>query len=230
MDANTTPTVLGPNCAACNDDTCTAPGSHHTVTEFTSRAAEDAVWEAESRKVAQEVAAEQAAAMDDHILDACREGLHRERRDLVNLYTGADRKTKIADLDLVIGAVEEEQAKRAGFASSEDILAAVSGPDFVTVQDADHLAYLLDVDEDEKAPAGENLGLEVGAATALPRPADESYTVGQRIICINLPHLGATVRSLDETGVGIDYDNDDSEDKEFGYEALYSHIRPMPLH
>lgn len=87
------------------------------------RAEEDAVWEAEGRRVAQEVVGEQVAAMEDHILDAFRNGLHRERRELVNLYTGADRKTKIADLDLVIGAVEEEQAKRAGLASSADILA-----------------------------------------------------------------------------------------------------------
>lgn len=116
------------------------------------RAEEDAIWEAEGRKVAQRVIAEQVAAMEDHILDAFRNDLHRERRDLVNLYTGADRKTKIADLDLVIGAVEEEQAERAGLASSADILATFSNPDFVTVQDADHLATLLDVDEDEKAP------------------------------------------------------------------------------
>jgi hypothetical protein len=88
------------------------------------RAEEDAAWEAEGRKVAQEVVAGQVAAMDDHILEAFRTGLHRDRRDLVNLYTGADRKTKIADLDLVIGAVEEEQAKRAGLASSADILAS----------------------------------------------------------------------------------------------------------
>lgn len=87
------------------------------------RAEEDAIWEAEGRRVAQRVVAEQVAAMEDHILDAFRNGLHRERRELVNLYTGADRKTKIADLDLVIGSVEEEQAKRAGLASSADILA-----------------------------------------------------------------------------------------------------------
>lgn len=117
------------------------------------RAEEDAIWEAEGRRVAQRVVAEQVAAMEDHILDAFRNDLHRERRDLVNAYTGADRKQKIADLDLVIGAVEEEQAKRAGLASSADILATFANPDFVTVQDADHLAYLLDVDEDEKAPA-----------------------------------------------------------------------------
>lgn len=88
------------------------------------RAEEDAAWEAEGRRVAQEVIAGQVAAMEDHILDAFRNDLHRERRDLVNVYTGADRKTKIADLDLVIGAVEEEQAKRAGLASSADILAS----------------------------------------------------------------------------------------------------------
>lgn len=88
------------------------------------RAEEDAIWEVEGRKAAQRIVADQVAAMEDHILDAFRNDLHRERRDLVNLYTGADRKQKIADLDLVIGAVEEEQAKRAGLASSADILAA----------------------------------------------------------------------------------------------------------
>ena len=37
--------------------------------------------------------------------------------------------------------------------SDDELLAALAiSPDFVTVQDADHLAYLLDVDEDEKAP------------------------------------------------------------------------------
>lgn len=77
--------------------------------------------------------------------------------------------------------------------------------------------------------AEEDLTLSTEEAWALPRPADESYQVGQRIICVNLSHIGATVRSLDDTGVGLDYDNDDEEDKEFGYEALYSHIRPMPL-
>lgn len=124
------------------------------------RAEEDAIWEAEGRRVAQRVVAEQVAAMEDHILDAFRNDLHRERRDLVNAYTGTDRKQKIADLDLVIGAVEEEQAKRAGLASSADILATFANPDFVTVQDADHLATLLDVDEDEKAPAEQHYAVE----------------------------------------------------------------------
>lgn len=37
--------------------------------------------------------------------------------------------------------------------SDDDLIAALTAsPDFVTVQDSDHLAYLLDVDEDEKAP------------------------------------------------------------------------------
>lgn len=87
-------------------------------------AAEDAVWAAEAHRIAQRVVAEQAAAMEDHILDAFRNDLHRERNELVNLYTGADRKAKIAEVDLFIGAIEEEQAKRAGLPSSEEILAA----------------------------------------------------------------------------------------------------------
>lgn len=96
----------------------------HLEIRAEAEAEEDAIWEAEGRKVAQAIVADQVAAMEDHILDAFRNDLHRERGELVNLYTGADRKTKIADLDLVIGAVEEEQAKRAGLASSADILAA----------------------------------------------------------------------------------------------------------
>ena len=145
-----------------------------------------------------------------------------ERRRLVNLYTGADRTEKIARNDAVTAVLEEELTRR----SDDDLLAALAvSPDFVLVQDAVHLAYLLDVDEDEKAPAGENLDLTIDEAKALPQA--DTYEIGQRIICAALPHIGATVRSVDADGVGIDYDNDEPDDE---YEALFSAIRPMPLH
>ena len=149
-----------------------------------------------------------------------------DRNRLVNLYTGADRAEKIAHNDAVVAVLQEELARRADDAL---ITALALSPDFVQVQDAVHLAYLLDVDEDEKAPT-ENLGLTVYEAKALPEPNDyRDYVVGQRIICINLPHIGATVRSTDWNGVGLDYDNDTDEERG-SYEALYRHIRPMPHH
>src|SRR3546814_19056074 len=113
--------------------------------------------------------------------------------------------------------------------STEDILSALAAsPDFVTVQDSDHRAYLLDVDEDEKAPLQENLTLTVEQATALPKPNDyRDYEVGQRIILIDLPYLGATVREVLPHCVGIDYANDGAD--KGSPEAVYSRIRPMPL-
>lgn len=132
MNTNTAaPVALGPTCAACNDAAiCTESGAHHTVTEFTTPdvtarlAAEDAAWEARGRMAARERVAEQVANLDDNILDAMRESAHTRRRNLVNLYIGEDRKALIEEEDLIIGVIEEEQAERAGLASSEDILAA----------------------------------------------------------------------------------------------------------
>src|SRR3546814_11987097 len=113
--------------------------------------------------------------------------------------------------------------------STEDILSALAAsPDFVTVQDSDHRAYLLDVDEDEKAPLQENLTLTVEQATALPKPNDyRDYEVGQRIILIDLPYLGATVREVLPQCVGIAYDNA-SEDTGTR-EAVYRPLHPMPI-
>lgn len=87
-------------------------------------AAEDAAWESRGRMAAREQVAQQVANLDDNILDAMRESAHTRRRNLVNLYIGDDRKALIAEEDLIIGVIEEEQAERAGLASSEDILAA----------------------------------------------------------------------------------------------------------
>lgn len=100
------------------------------------RAEEDAAWEAGAAEVrarieqeqaeARAEVARQAAALPDALLNAMREALHADRRNLVNLYVGANRKERIAETDLIIGVIEEEQAVRAGLASSEDILAAFS--------------------------------------------------------------------------------------------------------
>jgi hypothetical protein len=116
-----------------------------TTAAAAKRAEEDAIWAAEGKRVARRVMAEQVAAMDDHILDALRISSHNDRRNLVNLYNEADRKERIEEVDMIIGAIEEEQAKRAGLASSNDILASFPA---VMVEDSAHLAYLLDVDED----------------------------------------------------------------------------------
>ncbi len=129
--------------------------------------------------------------------------------------------------------------------SDDELIAALDrSPRFTRVQDGAHLAYLLDVDEDEKAPSHPNGWADIEAATAALKapareedltltveeakalPKSDTYEVGQRIIMVNLPHLGATIRSLDEMGVGLDYDNDEPDD---AYEAMYAHIRPMPL-
>ena len=149
-----------------------------------------------------------------------------EGRRLVNLYTGADRAERIERNEAVVTVLEEELARRAD--DDDDLLAALAvSPDFVLVQDAVHLAYLLDTDEETST---ENLDLTIEGAKALPEPNDyRDYEVGQRIIMINLPHIGATIRSLDETGVGIDYDTDSDEERGT-YGALFRHIRPMPLH
>jgi hypothetical protein len=116
------------------------------------RAEEDAIWAAEGKRVARRVMAEQVAAMDDHIIDALRTSAHNDRSNLVNLYLGADRKERIEEVDMILSVIEEEQAKRWGLASSADILASFPA---VEVQDSAHLAYLLDVDEDEQAPEAE---------------------------------------------------------------------------
>ena len=94
----------------------------------------------------------QIVTLDDATLDALRTLAHTDRSNLVNLYLGEDRKERIAEQDLIIGIIEEEQAERAGLASSEDILASFPG---TVVEDAAHLAYLLDVDEEEQAPEAE---------------------------------------------------------------------------
>lgn len=90
------------------------------------RAEEDAAWAARARLAARDQVAAQVSGLPDAILSALRESAHADRRNLVNLYIGADRKERIAETDLIIGVIEEEQAVRAGLASSEDILAAFS--------------------------------------------------------------------------------------------------------
>lgn len=94
--------------------------------EAARRAEEDAAWAARARLAAREQVAQQVANLPSATLDALREVAHADRRNLVNLYIGADRKERIAETDLIIGVIEEEQAVRAGLASSEDILAAFS--------------------------------------------------------------------------------------------------------
>src|SRR3546814_4417138 len=74
---------------------------------------------------ARERVAEQVANLDDATLDLLREQAHTRRRNLVNLYIGDDRKALIEEEDLIIGVIEEEQAERAGLASSEHILASL---------------------------------------------------------------------------------------------------------
>lgn len=90
------------------------------------RAEEDAAWAARARLAARDQVAAQVSGLPDAILSALRDSAHADRRNLVNLYVGADRKERIAETDLIIGVIEEEQAVRAGLASSEDILAAFS--------------------------------------------------------------------------------------------------------
>lgn len=90
------------------------------------RAEEDAAWEARGRMAAREQVAQQVANLDDATLDLLREQAHARRSLLVNLYTGEDRKTLIAEEDLIIGVIEEDMAERRGLASAEDILAAFS--------------------------------------------------------------------------------------------------------
>lgn len=88
------------------------------------RAEEDAAWAARARLAAREQVAQQVANLPSATLDALRESAHADRSNLVNLYIGADRKERIAETDLIIGVIEEEQAERAGLASSEDILSS----------------------------------------------------------------------------------------------------------
>lgn len=94
--------------------------------EAQKRAEEDAAWEAAGKLAARDQVARQVSALPDTTLDALRQAAHTDRDNLVNLYTGADRKERIAETDLIIGVIEEEQAVRSGLASSEDILAAFS--------------------------------------------------------------------------------------------------------
>lgn len=95
-----------------------------TAQDSARRAEEDAAWASRGRLAAREQVAQQVANLDDETLDAMRETFHADRRNLVNLYIGEDRTERIAETDLIIGVIEEEQAERAGLASSEDILAA----------------------------------------------------------------------------------------------------------
>lgn len=125
-------------------DTCLVEEVTVEDTEAAKRAEEDAVWEARGRMAAREQVAQQVANLDDATLDLIRESAHADRRNLVNLYIGENRKERIAETDLIIGVIEEEQAKRAGFASSDDLISALGGFEFVEVQDADNLATLLD--------------------------------------------------------------------------------------
>lgn len=152
-----------------------------------------------------------------------------DRQNLVNRYVGADRAEKIQRNNEVVAVLEGELAARRGLTSSKDLLAAITAShDFVAVQNSAHLAYLLDVDEDEKAPAQENLTLSIEQAKALPKAEDSSYEVGQRIIVVGLPHIGATITSTDSFGIGVRYDDDDDDQDDDSYEAEYSRIRPMP--
>lgn len=144
------------------------------------RAEEDAIWAAEGKRAARRIMAEQVEQMEDHILDALRTSAHGDRSNLVNLYIGSDRKERIEEVDMILSVIEEEQAKRAGLASSADILASFPA---VEVQDSAHLAYLLDVDEDEKAPEPERILWDTkifGAAVTLiaqnPRVSQGSLT------------------------------------------------------
>lgn len=105
-----------------------------------------------AKATVREQIASQVFLLDEVRLDSIRNLLHSERTALVNVYTGADRKERIAEADLIIGVIEEEQATRSGLMSSADILASFPA---VEVQDSAHLAYLLDVDEDEQAPETE---------------------------------------------------------------------------
>src|SRR3546814_862398 len=121
---------------------------------------------------------EAAAAIktfDTHVIEMLLDLAETDRRNLVNRYVGADRTEKIQRNNEVVAVLEGELAARRGLMSTEDILSALAAsPDFVTVQDSDHLAYLLDVDEDEKAPLQENLTLTVEQATALPRSEEHT--------------------------------------------------------
>lgn len=88
---------------------------------------------------------------DTRVIEALLDLAETEGRDLVNLYTGADRAEKIQHNREVVAVLSAELDARA---DDDELIAAIAAsPDFVTVQDADHLATLLDVDEDEKAPA-----------------------------------------------------------------------------
>lgn len=86
------------------------------------------VAEQASAKAERDEAAAEAKALvarvSDETLDLLREQAHGDRRSLVNLYVGADRAERITRIDRIIGAIEEEQAERAGLPSSDEILAA----------------------------------------------------------------------------------------------------------
>lgn len=119
--------------AACEHDsdqfcgTCLVEEVTVEVTEDERRAAEeDAAWAARAHMAARDQVAAQVSGLSDAILTALRDAAHADRSNLINLYVGADRKERIAETDLIIGVIEEEQAVRAGLASSEDILAAFS--------------------------------------------------------------------------------------------------------
>jgi len=113
-------------CGTCLVEEVTVEAPEADAAEAARRAEEDAAWASRSRMAAKEQVAQQVAEMDSTVLDLLRESLHKDRRNLVNLYIGDDRKERIAETDLIIGVIEEEQAERAGLASSEDILAAFS--------------------------------------------------------------------------------------------------------
>lgn len=88
------------------------------------RAEEDAVWEAAAHRSARGSIAAQVAEMDDSVMNLLLTQAHARRSNLVNLYTGDDRKALIAEEDLIIGVIEEEFAERRGLASSLEILQA----------------------------------------------------------------------------------------------------------
>lgn len=163
---------------------------------------EDEAWEARGRMAAREQVARQMEKLDDSTLSVLRESAHADRHNLVNFYSGPNREENLAELDLVIGAIEEEQAKRAGLASSADILAML-------------------------LPAQENRFLSVAEAEALPQP--EHYEAGQRVILTSLPHVGATIRQVEGSILGIDYDASRAAGKSRSW-AKAADIRPMPYH
>src|SRR3546814_7567265 len=98
---------------------------------------------------------EAAAAIktfDTHVIEMLLDLAETDRRNLVNRYVGADRTEKIQRNNEVVAVLEGELAARRGLMSTEDILSALTAsPDFVTVQDSDHLDYLLHLDTDGRS-------------------------------------------------------------------------------